>query len=773
MLNNLLLAMRLLWRELRKGQWLIIFFALLLAITVITGLRFYTDRLARGLENQSARLLGGDLVISSPVPLAKEWQMQAQVLKLRTANVWFYPSVVGNSAKLQLVNIQAVSNTYPLFADKPNMLSPNSAWIESRLLRLLGITPQDEVSIGATKFHILQHAANDMDAINTGWIIAPRVVIRLEDVPQTQTVLPGSRVDYRLLVAGDKSSIDAFRRWVMPQLKPGQRLLDVKQQQFVLHATLERAENYIQLVLLICLLLSGVVIAVSVRQYIRRHHTDVALWRCLGAQEKQITHLFSWQLLLLAITAGCVGIGIGYFLQAMLADIFKDYFQFPLPASGSAPIASGFITSVLLLFAYAYPLITELPKTSPLYIWRDEVKASASRHFTMIIAVLFLLAYIYWAMDFSLLALLFLDALLLSIGFLYAFSILALRMIGKIMTLTQGPLRRGLTELVTHPELTSLQLTAFTLIVMSLMVLAILKNDLIAHWRANFPSQAPNYFAFNIAPTDVTLVQHFFKAQGITITGIYPMVRGRLTALNGRPIMLAVPPEARNHNALHRELNLSAMLTYPTDNKIIKGNAWTVQDTGKNIISVATNLSDDLRFKLNDKLTFQIGDQQITAAINNIRTLEWGSFHPNFYVIFPPGIIDHFPTTYITSFHLQSTQTAVLNHLIQQFPNVTVLDIAAVLKQAQFIIDRMTSALRYLFFFALATGSLIFITCLQASQDERRQTYDLLRVLGASKQYIYKCLLTEFACLAGLVIIFSSFLAYTLSYLLMKTVFSI
>ncbi|MBV9576279.1 MAG: hypothetical protein JO149_06615 [Gammaproteobacteria bacterium] len=770
MLNAFLLAVRLLWRECRRGQWFIIFFALLLAVTVITGLAFYTDKLTRGLENQSASLLGGDLVISSPLPLNKAWQEKAQTMNLRTAIIWLYPSVVSAASKLQLVNIQAVSHDYPLFAEKPLLLAANVAWIETRLLNLLGISLHDEVTIGAAKFHVQTKALSDLGTLNAGWIIAPSVMIRLDDVPKTQTVLPGSRVDYRLLIAGDAQSIKAFRRWIIPQLKPSQRLLDINNQQFVMHDTLQRAENYIQLVLLICLLMSGIVIAVSIRQYIKRHYIHVALWRCLGAEEKQIKLIFIWQLFLLAFVAGIIGISLGYFLQTILAAIFKEYLQFPLPTTSLAPIALGFITSQFLLFAYAYPLMSELPKTSPLYIWREEVKIS-TRYFPTFLALLFLLAYIYWAMDFSLLALFFLDVILLSIGFLYAFNLLVLRAIAKIRPLTQGPLRRGLTELIYHPESTGLQLTAFTLILLSLIVLALLRNNLIEHWRSNLPANTPNYFAFNIAPTDVAAVQSFFKSHHIQIAAIYPMVRGRLTALNGQPIMRAIPQAARAHNALHRELNLSAMLSYPADNKIVKGKAWTMQDKGKYLISVATNLSDDLHFKLGDQLTFQIGDEKITAIISNIRTLAWESFHPNFYVIFPPGVINHFSTTYITSFYLQPTQTILLNQLIHQFPNVTVLDIAAIVKQAQFFIDKITSALAYLFFFACGIGILIFITCLQASQDERHQTYYLLRVLGASKKYIYKSLIVEFTCLAVLVIIFASFLAYVISWLLMKTIF--
>lgn len=774
MLKTLLFAIRLLWREIRSGQWFIIFFALLLAITALTGLQFYTDRLMRGLDNQSAILLGGDIVISSPIAIPKTWEDQAQRLRLRTANVWLYPSVVSTADKLQLVNLQAVSNNYPLLGNESLSIAPNTALVEPRLLPLLAVRMNDTITIGAASFRVRERNLSDVEMGNVGWVIAPKVIIRLDDVPKTQTVLPGSRIDYRLLVAGEPRQILNFQRWLAPQLKPGQRILNVKQQSFVLRETLQRAQDFIQLVILVCLLMSGVAIAMSVRQYLNRHYSHVALWRCLGAQEKQVAQIMILQLLVLALLAGLFGVTLGYMLQAVFANVFKQYFQFPLPQTGFAPIGLGFITSTLLLFSYAYPIINELPRTSPLYLWRNETtNKPLQRPLYMIIAVIFLLAYIYWAMDFSLLALFFLDALLLSIGFLYAFSILVLSVLRKLMMITQGTMRRGIAELVYHPESTSVQLTAFTLIVMALIILATLRHDLIKHWQTTLPNNAPNYFTFNIAPADVTHLQTFLRQHGIATEGIYPMVRGRLIALNDKPIMTAVPESARGHNALHRELNLSAMLHYPSDNKIISGVAWQARDVGKPIISVANNLSDDLQFKLGDRLSFQIGDKTVSAVINNIRSLEWGSFHPNFYVIFPPGMIDRFPTTYVTSFYLQPYQKIILNQLVQQFPNITVIDIADVLNQVQRILDKIILAIQYLFFFALGAGILIFITSLQASQDERRATYHLLRVLGASKKYIYKSIAVEFGFLGLLIIILSYSLASVISYLLIKTIFSL
>lgn len=772
MLNTFFLAMKLLWREWRSGQWFIIFFALLLAITAMTGLSFYTDRLTRGLQQQSAKVLGGDLVISSPLPIPQTWMKKANTFSLHTAEVWIYPSMLNTKNKLQLINVQAVSTNYPLTSMTALHFPTETILVEPRLLPLLSLHLNDTVMIGAASLRIHAILPSDFDMMDTGWIIAPRILMHLEDVPATHTVLPGSRIDYRLLITGDAKSLFQFRKWLTPQLTSSQRLLDINTQHTFLYDMLQRAENYTQLVLLICLLMSGVAITLSSHQYIRQHYSSMALWRCLGAQSSQILWLIIWQLIILAFFAGVIGILLGYGLQEALGGLFKDFLHFPLPRPSFFPILLGFITSVLLLFCYSYPLISLLPQVSPLYIWRNEIAVNRKQQtIYFILSLSALLLYILWAMDFSLLTLFFMDAILLSIGFLYAFSIIMLRVAHHWLDKTEGIIRRGLSQLVQYPEAVSLQLTAFTLISLSLLVLISIRHNLISDWQQSLPEKTPNYFAFNLSATDVNKIKPIFLKQHITIENIYSMVRGRLIALNGHPILSVIPLSARTHNALHRELNLSATFNYPSDNKLIEGKAWTLADAGKMLVSVEKSLADDFRLKLGDTLTFQVGDQQISAVVSNIRSVNWQSFHPNFYVIFPPGALNAFPTTYITSFHLTSSQTLILNLLQQQFPNITIIDVADIILQIQNFIIKVTQALAYLFFIALGAAILIFITGILASLDERKQTYRLLRILGASKNYIYGSMGIEFMFFLLSLILFSSLLAKIISFLLMKTFF--
>lgn len=773
MLNLLRLAWRLFLREWMTGGWLIIFFSLLLAVTATSGFHLYTNRLTKGLEQQSTKLLGGDLVISSSMPIPQRWKSYVENLGLNSAEVWSYPSVINTKNKIQFVNLQAVSSNYPLLGN-PLELKPHAVLVEPRILNLLSLTLNSMVGIGAANFKIENILPSDLDLLNTGWLIAPRVLINIDDVPQTKTVLPGSRVDYRMLITGETQKMLQLKKWLKPQLSPSQRLIDINDQNFSFQNTLSQAKNYIELVLLLCLLMSGIAIALSVRQFLERHYAYVALWRALGANNLQITFIFIFQLAMLGIVTGVLGLILGFILQESFVAILKSIFRFSLPLPDIWPFLLGFSTSLFLLFTYAYPIIGQLPKVSPLYLWRKEVTInSLQKNIYLIIALGILIAYIYWSMNFSLLALFFLTTIIVSVAFLQFFILIILYILKQSLRFTTGIYRRGLSNLLQHPESSTIQIIAITFIVMSALILNIIKNDLVFQWEASVPKNSPNFFAFNIAKEDLESMHQFFINKKLIQLNIYPMVRGRLIQLNGKPIMENIPVESRQHNALHRELNLSAMLDYPADNKIVQGDKWSAHDKAKHLISIEQKLAQDLNLKIGDQLTFNVENELLTGAISNIRSVNWSSFHPNFYVIFPPDVIDKFSLTYITSFHLLPEQIGILNQLVEIFPSITIINVADILNEVQALLLNITESLKFLFIFVIGAAILIFITTIITTMDERKKTHTLLYILGASKYYIRGSTLYEFGILIVVGSMLGIGLAKVISFMLLKVFFNL
>lgn len=754
MLKILGLSIKFLWREWRAGEWTIVFVALLLAITATTSVHFYLDRVMRGLDLQQAKFLGGELVISSPLPIPSLWEKAARKFQLRTAQVWTYPSMISYSHGLQMVNLQAVSSTYPLIDGRMEKIARHTIWAEPRLLTLLNIRLNDTVTIGNAKFRVAKKLTADLETLNTGWNIAPRVLMPLDEVAATGTVIPGSRVDYRLLLVGQSAQLEQFKQWIKPRLLPSQRILALQDQQNQLTQIIGNAGNYLELVLLVCLLISGVAIALSIKLYLQRHMSHVALWRCVGANRQQILGIFLWQLLIIASIAGILGIAVGYCIQILFANLFNQFLQFSLPSASIAPILLGWFTSVFILFAFSYPVIQALPRISPLFLWRQETSTKSwSENISLVATLLITALVVAGFLHYSKVTVLFIGGLFLCILLIYGLGLVLLKLLHWILPRFEGVFRRGISQLVQNPKAVNLQFTGFTLIGVFLVTLSALQTYLLDKWQNSLPQRTPNYFAINIAPQDLTDLQHFFTARHIAISGIYPMLRGRLIEKNSKPILSVIPPSAANNNALHRELNLSWMWKFPTDNKVVEGEPWSKEAEGKPLVSIEKQLATDLQLHLGDTLTFQIGEKQQRAIITNLRTLDWSSFHPNFFMIFPPGLFKQFAATYITSFYLQPQQTNIINTLVQRFPNITVIDVANLLQQMQRLIDKIVQAMEYLFLFALAIGILIFIVSLQASMQERHRVNYLLRVLGASKKYIYSSALVEFVCLGLMVMI--------------------
>lgn len=763
MLKTFVLAMRFLWRDARQSQWTVIVLSLLLAITATTAINVYTERLLLGLDQQSATFIGGNLVLESPTPIPKIWHDQARQFSLSTAEVWSYPSVVSHENEMQLVNVQAVSDSYPLLGDKSTKPSLRSVWADPRLLQMPGFNLQQKINLGSSEF-VLTNTIPQNTALSSGFNFAPRILVNLADIPATKTVIPGSRVDYRLLIAGTKPNIENYVNWIKPTLSAGQRIIQPQNQFFTLRNIIERTQNFVQLILLVCIVMGGISITISIQEYIRQHLAYVALWRALGANKNQIVAIFLWQLFLVGILAGALGVLFGYLTQLFFVKLFSDIFNFSLPLASSRSAFIGFTTALFLLITFAYSLISELPNTSPIYIWRNELDPTRKNNVFFIIAIISFVAFISYFMNFSLMSLFFVDAILLSAGFLYALSILFIRVVKHAANYTEGSLRRGLKQLTQYPASVSVQITGFTLLIVVLTVLGLARAQLLENWRHSLPEKSANYFVINIAPEDTVGFKTYFNDKGINLTNLYPVIRGRLVELNRKPIMSVVRPEAQNHNTLHRELNLSWMDAFPSDNEIVAGHSFDTHIN--NELSIESEMAQTLGIKLGDQLGFQIGDQTISGIVTSVRRVVWSSFHPNFYIIFAPGTLKNLPSTYISSFYLDPKQSNILIDLVKKYPNITVIDVAEILSQIQTLMDKITLAIQFLFLFALGAGLLIFFTSLKASMEERKQTYYLLRVLGAGNTFIRNSIMVEFIALALVISISSYVLSKVIMYFL-------
>ncbi|MEE8060139.1 MAG: FtsX-like permease family protein, partial [Pseudomonadales bacterium] len=293
----------------------------------------------------------------------------------------------------------------------------------------------------------------------------------------------------------------------------------------------------------------------------------------------------------------------------------------------------------------------------------------------------------------------------------------------------------------------AVQVAIFSLAIMLLLILALVRSSLIEEWKVQLPEGTPNHFLVDVAEHEVSAVANLLDENQLVSETIYPMVRGRLTLINDRPVNTRVSKDDPSaENSLDRELNLTWSNTKPRDNVLLAGEWWQ-PDSSKPEVSVESRLAKRLKIKLGDQLQFQIGSEVLQVNVSSIRQLEWESMNPNFYMIFPPALLQQYPAIYITSFYLPLEKKRFLNQFLRDFPTITVIEMDAIINQIRSIINQVSSAVELVLGLIISSGLLVLVASVQASLDSRLQENAILRTLGAKRQLVLGSLAIEFSSL--------------------------
>lgn len=761
---RLRLAWRLLLRDWRAGELRILLSALIIAVTATSAISFFTDRLQRAMLSQSSELLGGDLLLQSPRPLDEAWLNKAEDEGLQHAEALEFPSVVVSGDNLQLAGIKAVRRGYPLRgglriadtpfgAERPTHAIPaeGKAWVEARLLPLLGIGVGDTLDLGSLSLTVERVLTFEPGGGGNLFSLAPRVLINRADVPRADILRPGSRVTYQYFFAGTEQALQRYKRWLQPKLEPSHRLLDVREGRPTVGAALDRAEQYLGLASLVAVLLAGVAIAMGARRYSERHFDVTAVMRCLGAGQRDILALFLPQLLWLGILGGAVGVGLGYLVQFGLFYLLKELLPATLPPPGAMPVLIGFLTGITVLAGFALPPVLRLREVPALRVLRRELTPMPLRGWLVYGAALLAMGFLMWRYTGSAaLTLSVLGGAAAALLLLGSFAWGLLRLSRALHRGVGVAWRYGLNNLWRRPMLSVSQILAFGLTLMAMALIALVRGDLLSTWQTQLPEDAPNHFVVNVLPDKVEAFTGFLRSHGIKSAELYPMVRGRLADINGEAMSERLKPGEDRVGAVRRELNLTWSETLPADNTLVAGRWWRPGDQGQPLVSVETGVAERLKVGLGDELTFSFGTGEITVKVTSLRSVQWDSFRPNFFMIFPPGVLDPFPATYMTSFYLPLQRQGELAQMVRQFPAVTVIDLDRIMEQVRRILTQVTLAVEYVLVFVLLAGFAVLYAALQASLDERLYEGALLRTLGASRRQLRAGHLAEYALLGAL-----------------------
>jgi len=758
------LALRLLARDWRAGELHILALAIVVAVGASTAIGFFTDRLGRGMVNQSADFLGADLVLSSPRPVSPAWLAQAREDRLQVSEALQFASVVVNGDALQLTSVRAIDPRFPLrgslrTAPAPFMTdaltsgipAPGEAWAAPQLLTRLGLQAGDTVEVGEHTLVIGRVLTFEPGQAGNVFGVAPRLLINVADVPATGVVQPGSRLTYQYLFAAPEPVLNRYRDWLKPQLGPSHQLVGVQEGRRAVGTALERAERFLGLAVIAAIVLAGVAIAMAARRYSERHFDMSAMLRCLGATQRDLLGLYLVQLAVLGLLASAAGCLFGWLAQQGLLMLLADLLPMAPSTTSVWPVLAGLATGVVVLAGFALPPVLRLRGVPPLRVLRRDLTPLPSNAwlvYGLAIAAVILLMWRYTGNAKLTLAVLAGGAAASVILALLGLVLLAL---GRSVHAQAGVAWRfGLNNLWRRRGTSVSQILAFGLALMAMAVIGLVRTDLLTTWENQLPDDVPNHFAINILPEQVDAVHAFLNARQVPFSQLYPMVRGRMTTINAEPVRMAVTKEARNDNSLNRELNLTWTLQLQEDNGIVSGRWWRDQDHGRPLVSVESKLAQRLGIELDDELGFTVSDQQFSARVASIRSVQWDSFRPNFYMVFPPGVIEQFPSTYMTSFYLEPGDKPLLVELVRNYPAITILEMDLIIAQVERIFRQVTLAVEYVLLFVLLAGFAVLFAALQASLDERLYEGALLRALGASRRQLRTGHLAEFAVLGAL-----------------------
>ena len=757
-------ALRAFRRDLRSGELSILLAAVIVAVTAMTAVAFFTDRVGAAMKDQASQVLAADLVLRSAGPISPAYLREARALGLETAETLSFPTVVVSGEQTTLAAIDAVSATYPLrgqltVADTlfGNGRTPagvpesGEAWAEPGLLGRLGLDVGASVTLGERSLRITRVLQYKPDQ-NIGFVnLAPGLMVSLEDVPSFGVVKPGSRVTYHQMYAGSDALITRFRDEVTKQLRPDETIRGREDAGDQINAAIERAQRFLTLASLVTVILAAVAAAMAARRYALRHLDNIALLKTLGATQLFVIAVTVTELLFVVVVTSVVGVVLGYGAQYGLAVIAAEFVGFVLPPASGQPFLLGVLTASTVVVGFALPHLISVGTTPPLRVLRRDLpppRLSAAVTYGVALAAIGALTLVI-VRDPLLLGLIaagVVGTALVSFGLGW----LLVRALSRFRGAAGVAWRYGLANIARRGGESVVQIVAFGLSLMVLLLLGVVRNDILKTWEQTVPANAPNQFMINIEPDQLAGLKAFFRAEVGTEPFSLPLIRGRLTAVNAVPIKEYKVSNAQGAAFLQREANLTWTGTLPASNIVSAGKWWGADYEGPLQLSLDAELATNLGVKVGDVLTFNVAGEDIKAPVSSLRTIEWDSFQPNFYVVLSPGMVADLPQTYLASVYVPRDRVEMLSRLVRQFPGVTVLDLEVILSQVRSVIDKASMAVQYVFLFTLLAGVVVLLAAISLTRDERRFESAILHTLGAARRKILQGVAVEFITLGGL-----------------------
>jgi putative ABC transport system permease protein len=750
-------------REWRSGELGILLMALVLAVSVVVGVSSFVTRLQSALLSESARFLAADMVVVSRAPIPELWVSRAEAMTLRPTGVVGFPSMaVADIDHMALVSIKAVSSGYPLrgelrWSEEPygevrpggEIPGQGEVWLAPRLFALLDVNLGDDIIIGEQPLVITGSVRGEPDATTAVFGFGPRLLMNTADIPATGVIQPGSRVEYRLLLGGDANSVAEFSEWVTPLLGQGQRLDSVEGAQPSIGETLDRAQGFLLLAGSLAVVLAAAAITLASRRFGERHTQYVAILKSLGAQSREISRLYGRSLFWIGVMGTIAGCILGWVLQEAFITVLGAMLPVDPGAAGSKPALIGAVTAAVCLVFFAWPPLRRLGEASPLRVLRADLGvADAQRKRDFFIGGLAIVGLMWWysgsaVVTGAVIAGLF---VVMGLGFIAASVLLSG---GRSVGGFAGSIWRvALAGLQRRGRANALQMVIFAMAIMLMLLLSVVRTSLIGQWQAQLPVSAPNHFLLNLAPEERLTLEDFFSDNDVHSETLYPMTRGRVMSVNDSPLP-KWEEVMEDGSPRQREANFTWSDPLPDGNELLEGEWWPA-DTEEGLVSIEEDFARDIGAGVGDRLTLLIGADPLEVTVQSVRSVDWQSMRPNFFMVFPRKVLEAFPGMYMTSFRLLPEQKPLLNQLVRALPTVTVIELDIVIREMRAVVDQVARALELVLGVILMAGGLVLISGVRSSLDGRLRESALLRAVGARRGLVLGALWIEFLVLGGL-----------------------
>ena len=750
-LSFLRLGWRTLLRDLRAGELRLLMVAVTLAVAALTSVGFFADRLQGGLQRDALQLLGGDVVVASDNPTPQAFVDKAQALGLQAVGTMGFPTM-GRASDAQggaskLVALKSVAAGYPLrgtlkVADAPgaaeqatrDIPAPGEVWVDAPLLDALGLAMGDQLLLGDAQLRIARIIVIEPDRGAGFMSFAPRVMLNAADVPATGLVQPASRITYRFAVAGQPAAVKAFAEWAAEEVKkPDVRAVRVESLESgrpEMRQTLDRAQKFLSLVALLAALLSAVAVALAARGFAADHLDASAMLRVLGQSQRTIAGAYTTEFALIGVFASALGVAVGYLVHNVFVLLLSGLVESALPAPSLWPVAFGLGMGLTLLLAFGLPPVLQLAQVPPLRVIRRDVGGLKPASLAVLCVGVAGFAALLLAVSSDLkLGLIAVGGFAGAVALFAGLSWVAVKLLRKSVNETTAPrwLVLATRQISARPAYAVVQVSSLAVGLLALVLLVLLRTDLISSWRQATPPDAPNRFVINVMPEQADDFQKTLQTNGVAKYDWYPMIRGRLLAVNGQPVGPDNYTEDRAKRLVDREFNLSTAVQQPPHNQIVAGR-WTENEAGA--VSVEEGIAETLGLKLGDRLLFDIGGVQNEARITSLRKVDWGSMRANFFVMYPVQQLEGVAITYLAAYRAPEVQ-GFDNALVRQFPNITNVDMASTINQVQRVLDQVIRAVEFLFAFTLAAGLVVLFAAVTATREERAREFAIMRAVGA------------------------------------------